>query len=553
MYSEEKKAINKEKVLMLILIAAIIIVIVILLLPSNGKQNVTVVKGDNVTIKLHGDNPYYLLKGKQYEEPGYEAYEKNGTQVSYKIRKSGSVNPDVPGRYEIVYEAEGTVARRTVIVPDLDVVMIADSEDYTNEEYNIMLSIKGADYDKTVLPNGETTIDRAIEYEISDNGTYAFILYDRYKNQIKVEKTVNNFDKEAPIGNCTNKLDLGKTYVEVEATDKLSGIASYVYQNGVEDIPSTSSKHEYSELYKDVNVVLIDKLGNKATIKCTSSGEGAMAQIQPPSGANIIRKSESNTLKVSVEKKSNYYVTRIWVLDPYNQIRKGTSNWGSNAITPAKIIENDVNSHNFQDKIIVAINGSGFYNGSAWTPSCSSSCQNDYKYTTEGGLAITDGRVVRSWYQDSYVDRARNDAVYAISKDGYLEVYPNTNSYSESERKNLFDSIISKGYKNTWMFRPVIMTDGRISESSVLGTFLSSPNKRSIVCQINRNNYVMLTALSHGVSELKPILTGLGCKTAINFDGGGSVALLYKSKGGNVETLYGGGRSIVDVFYFVEK
>ena len=103
------------------------------------------------------------------------------------------------------------------------------------------------------------------------------------------------------------------------------------------------------------------------------------------------------------------------------------------------------------------------------------------------------------------------------------------------------------------MFRPVIMTDGRISESSVLGTFLSSPNKRSIVCQIDRNNYVMLTALSHGVSELKPILTGLGCKTAINLDGGGSVALLYKSKGGNVETLYGGGRSIVDVFYFVEK
>ena len=553
MYSEEKKAINKEKVLMLILIVAIIIVIVILLLPSNGKQNVTVVKGDNVTIKLHGDNPYYLLKGKQYEEPGYEAYEKNGTQVSYKIRKSGSINPNVPGRYEIVYEVEGTVARRTVIVPDLDVVMIADSEDYTNEEYNIMLSIKGIDYDKTVLPNGETTIDRAIEYEISDNGTYTFILYDRYKNQIKVEKTVNNFDKEAPIGNCTNKLDLGKTYVEVEATDKLSGIASYVYQNGVEDIPSTSSKYEYSGLYKDVNVVLIDRLGNKATIKCTSSGEGAMPQIKPASGAKIIREADSDTLKVSVEKKGNYYVTRVWVLDPYNQIRKGTSNWGSDAMTPAKIISNDVATYNYQNKIIVGINGSGFYNGSAWTPYCSTSCQRDYKYTTEGGLAITNGKVVRSWYQDSYVDQGRNDAVYAISKEGYLEVYPNTNSYSQSERKNLFDTIISKGYLNTWMFRPVIMTNGTISNSNVLGTFLNGQKNRSIVCQIDRNNYVMLTALSHGVSELKPILTGLGCKTAINLDGGGSVALLYKSKGGNVETLYGGGRSIVDVFYFVEK
>ena len=280
-----------------------------------------------------------------------------------------------------------------------------------------------------------------------------------------------------------------------------------------------------------------------------------MPQIKPPAGANIIRTADSDTLKVTVEKneKGNYLVARVWVLDPYNQIKKGTSTWGVNAMQPAKIIANDVEKYNYQNKIIVGLNGSGFYNGATWTPSCSSSCQRDYKYTTEGGLAITEGKVVRSWYQDSYVDRSRNDAVYAISKEGNLEAYPNTNSYSESERKSLFDGIINKGYRNTWMFRPVIMQDGKIASSNVLGTFINGENKRSIVCQVDQNNYILLTALSHGIDKLRSLLPSLGCKTAVNLDGGGSTSMLYKGKNSNVEALYGGGRSIVDVFYIVEK
>ena len=554
MDSDDEIVIDKEKILIVFLIVAIIIVIIFLLIPSKNSQSGTPSKPTIIeTIKLIGDNPYYLAKGKPYEEPGYEAYDSLGNNVSYKIKKSGSVDYNIPGEYEIIYKTNSAEVRRKVIVSNLEAFFLEDSDEYTNENYNLMLLIKGSDYSKTLLPNGSTSLDRAIEYEVSENGIYTFIIYGQHNNELKLERKVTNFDKEAPKGTCTNKLDLGKTYVEVNAIDTLSGIESYIYSNGTNSLSLKDNKYTYSGLYKDINVTLIDKVGNKRTIKCVSSGEGANAPIKPPSGANIIKSAESDTLKVSIEKKSNYYITRVWVLDPYNQINKGLADWGSSLAPAATIINNDISKYGYQNKIIVGINGSGFYSLGAWEPSCSSSCKNQYNKTSEGGIAISNGTVLRSWYQDNMVDKARNDAVYAINKEGYIDAYPNINNYSESARKTLFDNIISKGYRNTWVFRPVIMQNGTIVDSSILGTFLNGGNKRSVVCQIDRNNYIMLTMLSHDISELRTILPNLGCKTAFNLDGGGSITLVFKSKNGNLETIQGGGRSIVDTFYFVEK
>jgi len=45
----------------------------------------------------------------------------------------------------------------------------------------------------------------------------------------------------------------------------------------------------------------------------------------------------------------------------------------------------------------------------------------------------------------------------------------------------------------------------------------------------------------------------LNCQTGTNLDGGGSIALLYKSKStNNIETIIGGGRALTEVGYFTE-
>ena len=53
-------------------------------------------------------------------------------------------------------------------------------------------------------------------------------------------------------------------------------------------------------------------------------------------------------------------------------------------------------------------------------------------------------------------------------------------------------------------------------------------------------------------NDFAKFMGSLGCVNAANFDGGGSVALFYKEKFGNIKTLTGNGRSLSSVIYFTE-
>ena len=141
---ERESIINKDTLLIGFIVIAVIILIVLLIVPKKEENPSTPTPTEsknNITLKLFGDNPYHMLKGKTYNEPGYEAYD-NGVSVSYKIKKSGTVNASVPGKYELTYEVDGVIARRTVIVSNLEASIIEDSSEYTNENYNIMVLVK---------------------------------------------------------------------------------------------------------------------------------------------------------------------------------------------------------------------------------------------------------------------------------------------------------------------------------------------------------------------------------------------------------------------------
>ncbi len=546
---------SAEELLIYFFVILIVIVFVILLIPrkegnpSNPIQNK---QNNDVVIKLVGDNPYHLLKGKTYEEPGYEAFDSLNNNISQRIVVSGKVDINTPGKYEITYRVDNVESKRIVIVSNMEPKFIDEEEDFINDSHTIMLLVNGNDYDKTILPDNTETTSRGIEFEADQNGTYPFVIYDQYGNQIRLERKIEKIDKTAPDGTCTNKLDLGKTYVEVKATDSQSGISAYTYNNGEKQNTSSNPKYEYSGLYKEVQVTLIDKVGNKKTIKCVSSGEGATAQIKPPAGANIIKSADSDTLKVSIEKKSGYYITRIWVVDPYNQINKGLilENWNKKRARASNIINHEISSRGLNNKIVVGINGSGFYENGTWTPGCSSSSyKNQYNRTTEGPLVIYDGKVVRNWYQDGAVDKSRNHSIYTISKEGYFDTYQNFNGLAEAERQKFFNNIVSKGYRNTWTFRPVAILNGTILTTNLVGEQMKN---RNVVCQIDRNNWAILTGQTTAKDAVN-ILKNMGCKTAVNMDGSGSVSLHFKAKNGTLETLHGGGRDVVDTLYITEK
>ena len=74
-----------------------------------------------------------------------------------------------------------------------------------------------------------------------------------------------------------------------------------------------------------------------------------------------------------------------------------------------------------------------------------------------------------------------------------------------------------------------------------------------IICQINENNFLLFTSKSETRNKALDELSKLGCQTAMNLDGGGSVAILYKDKNSSeIIRAIGGNRDLPEVGYFTE-
>ena len=518
-------------------------------------------KSSGNKLSLVGDSHYYIVKGTKFEDPGVKAYNSSGNDISSQVVTNGTVNVNEIGDYSITYTLGKLKVKRTVSVYKFTVTVSAANIEYTNKKYNLTVSIDNAYYDKTLLPDGKTSTSKKIEYAISTNGTYQFVVSDTKGHQIKVSKKITNFDKTAPTGTCENKLDNGKTILTINAKDSESGISYFVYDNGKDTKTKKKTKYTYSATYKTIKVTMYDVAGNSKKIKCTQTGSEVMPQIKPPSGAKIKASADSTSLKVSIEEVGTYYIARVWILDPYNQIRKATSNWGVNREHPVTIFKREITNQNLSSKIFIGINASGFYENGTWSPSVSSEYYKKYNHTTEGGLVITNGKVVRNWYQAGAVDKMcfgtnelcrTDDTIYAVSKTGTFDTYQKFGRLSESDRKTLFQKIIDKGYRNTWVFRPVLMLKGKETADSTALTGNANTSKRTLVCQINTNNWILLVG-NIANKDVLPKLKSLGCQTAVSMDGGGSYAMIFKGKTGSLQTIVGGSREIVDTLYITEK
>jgi len=80
-----------------------------------------------------------------------------------------------------------------------------------------------------------------------------------------------------------------------------------------------------------------------------------------------------------------------------------------------------------------------------------------------------------------------------------------------------------------------------------------TPKGLQLFCQINDNNFVLFTSGNETRNKGINLFLNLGCKTAVNLDGGGSIALIFKSSNSSqIDTIVGNGRSLPEVGYFSE-
>jgi len=494
----------------------------------------------------------YLLVGEKYKEPGYKVVNSLGKNLQNNVTITGNIDTSRQGTYELTYsltDPNGRVikVKRKVIVMDIKITLSKNTEQYTNKNVGISVRIEDSYFDYLELPNKEKIKVKSYTYTVSENGTYTFTVYNKKGYTKSASINVNNIDKIAPSGSCSGSYKNRKTTINISSSDNI-GISKYV-MNGT---TYTNNKIVLGKKISSANITIYDKVGNTKQISCNIVDNSYLAPIKPGSGETIVKQNETDTLKIYITKKGSYYITRIWAYDPYYQLNKKDSpEYGSNLYKPKDLLQFAINDNNLDNKLIVGFNASGFYLKNTYD-AASVSKYSGYDKTSVGTLVITDGKVIRNVYDKAY----KTWYIAGVDSSNTLKVFTDSMASTTTEintKKQWASSVINSGIRNTFTFASPLVMNGVKSDITTSMPSSSSKVNRQAICQVNSNNFVLITGSQLSRNNLIEIMLGLNCQTGTNLDGGGSIALLFKEPNNStITTIIGNSRNLTEVGYFTE-
>ena len=536
---------NLSRVIIFILVVALVYLVYLVL------------RDDTVyTFDLEGDNPFYLIQGDNYVEPGFKAYDEEMNEVTEKVKVKNDINNNVVGEYYVKYKIGQIEVKRKVIVTDtmLFVSLKIDNEELTNVDVTISYQVSGKAFEKLLLPDGVEVERRDGVFKASTNGEYRFKAYNSDGEVYEEVVEIKNIDKDPPVGNCTATIDKTQTEIIVSATDD-SEIVEYDYlDNGESIIKDSQSTYTHNaKMSKKISVAVTDKAKNAATFNCSVTDNTIYPALLPDSSDNVIFKGETDTLKVYVIKRSSYYLTRIWVENPYEQLNKFDSpEYGKNLYKPDKLLETAMNTNNLTNKLLLGFNASGFYLKNTFD-AYSVSRYPAYDRTSVGSLVITNGKVIRNAYDKA----VKTWYIMGINPDNQMVIFEDKKTESSADiidKQKWANDVINSKIRNTYTFAAPLIQNGVKTgiTTSMPGGFTDSKGLQ-MICQINDNNFVLFTSSSSTRNKGMDDFLSMGCQTATNLDGGGSIALMYKDANSTTITkVIGGGRALPEVAYFSE-
>ena len=500
---------------------------------------------DNLEVEfsLNGNLIQDLNRDNQYQEKGYKAIGNNGRDYSKYVSVEGIVDSTKVGTYQITYNLNvGSVQKsliRTINVVGQKYSLNLSNSNYTNG--NVIISIKNnlKDFKNFLSPSGIEVESEKIDFVATNNGKYTFYLFDKRNHSEKIEVTIKNIDRILPKAECKGKVEGKNKIYEIIAEDE-NGIAKYVY-NGKESIEPTFTVLNNNE--NDI-VMVYDKAENVTETLC---------EYDEISGkSNIIANYKSETLKYWIEKPtSTYTITHIWVKDSYKQFKVANNAKIGTLETAKTILNREISKNKYYSKGMVVINASAFVRTS----------ENPFaKYnkawlnTSDAPIIIADGVILRDFTTQALPSNLY--PVYGLKNNGYMTYY-NFDAGEENVAKNkkTLETIKSQGVNYTFSFNPILVENNEVKVNT------TSQNIRQGLCQIDRNNFIIITNINStssrtkGLSfkELAEMMQKLDCKTGFNLDGGGSVNLYYKKSSKDFKTIKSSNRKIADILYFVEQ
>ena len=499
-----------------------------------------------VNFTLNGSSMVNIKLGSNYSDPKFSCYLKSNKQnLDRYVKITSNLNNKKEGVYEIkytlTYNGKTKELSRKVYVYKETISYTLSTTALTNKPVTIKFRSNIHNFAYVILPNDNVIYKNEFSYNFYENNKYTFFVFDSLNNYETYTVNIDNIDKTPPSGTCKIVMKNGTTDYTVTSRDE--DISKYVYNNE-EKYTSTQNTYKVSTYLRNNMVLLVDKAGNKTKIKCdvTKSYEKV---IKPSSKDNVVYSSTSDSLVVNIVKKDGYYLSRIWMKDPYLQVKKEMlSSNAKKLVLPKNILEQAINKYNLKSKIVLGGNASGpVMKGSHYSYVAERASY--YNLKEPSALLVYNGNIIIN----DYKTYAGNTTIYYINGQNQLSYIPVMENNSPIERKIAFENAISSGIYNTFAFNPMLVINGKVQ--SVSNDYYALRNG---FCQINENNFIWVVSDTKkwNKPDFATFMGSLGCVNAANFDGGGSVALFYKEKFGNIKTLTGNGRSLSSVIYFTE-
>lgn len=499
-----------------------------------------------VNFTLNGSSMVNIKLGSNYSDPKFSCYLKSNMQnLDRYVKITSNLNNKKEGVYEIkytlTYNGKTKELSRKVYVYKETISYTLSTTALTNKPVTIKIRSNIHNFAYVILPNDNVIYKNEFSYNFYENNKYTFFVFDSLNNYETYTVNIDNIDKTPPSGTCKIVMKNGTTDYTVTSRDE--DISKYVYNNE-EKYTSTKNTYKVSTYLRNDMVLLVDKAGNKTKVKCdvTKSYEKV---IKPSSKDNVVYSSTSDSLVVNIIKKDGYYLSRIWMKDPYLQVKKEMLSLNAKKLVlPKNILKQAINKYNLKSKIVLGGNASGpVMKGSHYSYVAERASY--YNLKEPSALLVYNGNIIIN----DYKTYAGNTTIYYINGKNQLSYIPVMENNSPIERKIAFENAISSGIYNTFAFNPMLVINGKVQ--SVSNDYYALRNG---FCQINENNFIWVVSDTKkwNKPDFATFMGSLGCVNAANFDGGGSVALFYKEKFGNIKTLTGNGRSLSSVIYFTE-
>ena len=253
---------------------------------------------------------------------------------------------------------------------------------------------------------------------------------------------------------------------------------------------------------------------------------------------------ESDTLIYTIESFTldsiHCLLTKVWVQDPYRQIRKVNAPWGKSLAQPLALAKQ-------LPETVLATNASGYITRTYPNlPEGYPGSPKDYYFTTLGSVVITDGEVLRTLDGVPFYG-------LALTENG-ITLYRGADNAD----------VLAENPRQTWaFFVPCAMQVNGEDTLPEEGTWpmAKEQHPRSVIARVNRNNYLMLHVPnredSGGLSLYRInrfFSANFSTEWVYNLDGGYSSALIYKGqeKNARLVRLAPNMQPVADILCFTE-